>query len=254
VRNIIDIMTTNKDKRMWRSKLGNNYAHDVMQKNETKLLKQLYQIRDNTPENRLCADCGMRGTVWASVNLGVFLCMTCGAHHRSLGTHISKPKGCTGTYWWGPDELEQMRSIGNVNARALYGAAQPPTGITNADAVAWKEFLMDKYVHRTFAAPEVRQPPPANSKQEQHDFFMNESGNDIDHNDKKKGHDGDYFFSFPGPPAATTSKEIDLISFDDQNVSPSSASKPSPPVWSSKQPISSKNPADSNDFFTQFGL
>merc|ERR1712232_623060 len=82
------------------------------------------------PANRDCADCGAKGcTMWASVNLGVFLCITCGSHHRSLGTHISKPKGCTGTYWWGPDELENMKTIGNTEARKIYGD-KVPTGLT----------------------------------------------------------------------------------------------------------------------------
>ena len=80
---------------MWRSKLGTNYTKEFMDKNEKRLMDELNSIR-NLPDNRYCADCGTNGTVWASVNLGVFLCMTCGAHHRSLGTHVSLPKGCTG--------------------------------------------------------------------------------------------------------------------------------------------------------------
>lgn len=28
-------------------------------------------------DNRRCADCGSRGPTWASVNLGVFVCLNC---------------------------------------------------------------------------------------------------------------------------------------------------------------------------------
>lgn len=89
--------------------------------------------------------------MWASVNLGVFLCITCGSHHRSLGTHISKPKGCTGTYWWGPDELENMKTIGNAGARRIYGN-KVPTGLTpTSNPMEWRKYLTDKYMHKKYA-------------------------------------------------------------------------------------------------------
>ena len=136
---------------MWRSKLGTSYPKSYMDQNEARLMEELYSIRD-APENRTCADCGDRGsTIWASVNLGVFLCMACGAHHRSLGTHISLPKGCTGTYLWGPDEIERMRLLGNAHAQKIYGKSQPPNGVRIDDTSAWKNYLTDKYVHKKFA-------------------------------------------------------------------------------------------------------
>jgi hypothetical protein len=144
---------------MWRSKLGTDYPKDFMDKNETRLLKEVQSVKD-LPENRTCADCGTRGTNWASVNLGVFLCMTCGSHHRSLGTHISLPKGCSGTYLWGPDEIDRMRAIGNARARELYGDA-PPRGVTNDDVTRWKEYLTDKYVHKKFASESAGTAGPA---------------------------------------------------------------------------------------------
>lgn len=82
---------------MWTSKLGKSYRKDEVDFNAAK--EELDRIR-NLPENKRCADCGTQGTVWSSVNLGVFTCMRCGSFHRALGTHISKPKGCTGTYLW----------------------------------------------------------------------------------------------------------------------------------------------------------
>eukprot|EP00980_Cylindrotheca_fusiformis_P004562 scaffold975_cov90-Cylindrotheca_fusiformis.AAC.5 len=136
---------------MWRSKLGTNYPKEFMKQNEKKFFAQLQSLRKDIPENRNCADCHSKGsTMWASVNLGVFLCMTCGSHHRSLGTHISIPKGCTGTYWWGPDELESMKNMGNQRAAEVYGTIIP-NGLSNTDVLRWKQYLTDKYVHRKYA-------------------------------------------------------------------------------------------------------
>mmetsp|Transcript_23894 Transcript_23894/g.56276 ORF Transcript_23894/g.56276 Transcript_23894/m.56276 type:complete len:167 (-) Transcript_23894:146-646(-) len=111
--------------------------------------RQLDKIR-KLPENRRCADCGGHGTVWASVNLGVFLCMNCGARHRGLGTHITLPKGCTGTYLWGPDEIHQMMAMGNERAKQIYGADdhRPKEG---ASDVEWLTFLREKYELTKFA-------------------------------------------------------------------------------------------------------
>ena len=97
------------------------------------------------PGNKVCADCGSGPTVWASVNLGIFLCMACGSHHRGIGTHISKPKGCTGTYLWGPDEIQAMQNMGNDRANQLYGSDrhQRPSAVSSTEE--WRTFLTNKY-------------------------------------------------------------------------------------------------------------
>merc|ERR1711988_147996 len=107
--------------------------------------KELKRLR-GLKGNNFCADCGRQDSSWASVSHGVFICVTCSDVHRSVGTHISKVKGCTGTYLWGPDELERMQTSGNCHADEVYGAEK-------IDPCASKDqkqrFVVEKYEKRS---------------------------------------------------------------------------------------------------------
>lgn len=49
------------------------------------------------------------------------MCVRCASLHRGVGTHVSKVKGCTGTYLWGPDEMDRVQRVGNANIEKIYG-------------------------------------------------------------------------------------------------------------------------------------
>jgi hypothetical protein len=97
---------------MWRSKLGNEFPRAEVEKLDAEHHRMLKKLRSQ-PGNDRCAECSAQDTTWSSVNLGVFLCVRCADVHRALGTHISKVKGCGGTYLWGADEIAQMQRLGN---------------------------------------------------------------------------------------------------------------------------------------------
>lgn len=42
------------------------------------------------PGNDVCADCGAADPDWASLNLGILLCIECSGVHRNLSVQISK--------------------------------------------------------------------------------------------------------------------------------------------------------------------
>ena len=104
------------------SKLGGKYPAELIDKLDQKHHKILQELRKNdiTNCNSRCADCFDLNTSWTSVNLGIFLCVRCAQIHRGIGTHISKVKGCGGTYLWYPDEIEMMQKNGNEKSNKLY--------------------------------------------------------------------------------------------------------------------------------------
>jgi hypothetical protein len=132
----------------WTSKLGNKYLRAEIEDNEQRTKAELDLIR-NLQENRQCADCGQNHTVWASVNIGIFLCLRCASIHRGIGTHISIPKGCNGTYHWGPDEIERMRSWGNKRASEVYGGDEFRPQLDDSDE-SWRQYIIAKYEHQKF--------------------------------------------------------------------------------------------------------
>eukprot|EP00566_Odontella_aurita_P021667 CAMPEP_0113531382 /NCGR_PEP_ID=MMETSP0015_2-20120614/3466_1 /TAXON_ID=2838 /ORGANISM="Odontella" /LENGTH=220 /DNA_ID=CAMNT_0000430213 /DNA_START=121 /DNA_END=783 /DNA_ORIENTATION=- /assembly_acc=CAM_ASM_000160 len=134
---------------LWTSKLGNKYRKIDVEVNHNANMALLQKMRSES-SNRLCAECGKDGTIWSSVNLGVFTCMRCGSLHRALGTHVSKPKGCTGTYLWGPDEISRMQEIGNKRAAVIYGGISQRPEKDAPDSV-WLSYLRDKYERNIFA-------------------------------------------------------------------------------------------------------
>ncbi|KAJ6738096.1 ADP-RIBOSYLATION FACTOR GTPASE-ACTIVATING PROTEIN AGD5 [Salix koriyanagi] len=104
--------------------------------NHRKILESLLKL----PESRECADCKSKGPRWASVNLGIFICMQCLGAHRSLGVHISKVRSATLDTWL-PEQIAFIQSMGNERSNNYWEAELPP----NYDRVGIECFIRAKY-------------------------------------------------------------------------------------------------------------
>mmetsp|Transcript_614 Transcript_614/g.1045 ORF Transcript_614/g.1045 Transcript_614/m.1045 type:complete len:429 (+) Transcript_614:151-1437(+) len=112
-----------------------------------KALKQLLR----KPENKYCADCPIRSPTWASINLGVFVCLQCSGIHRNLGVHISKVRSVE-LDTWQKEWVMEMKKIGNKKGNEYWEANMPkgyegkPTQ-AEAESLSYKmkKFITDKY-------------------------------------------------------------------------------------------------------------
>ena len=66
----------------------------------------------NLPGNNICVDCDARGPQWASVSLGVFMCLECSGRHRALGVHLSFVRSVSMDAWT-EKQINMMRNGGN---------------------------------------------------------------------------------------------------------------------------------------------
>ncbi|XP_057696354.1 arf-GAP with coiled-coil, ANK repeat and PH domain-containing protein 2-like isoform X2 [Corythoichthys intestinalis] len=109
------------------------------------------------PGNACCCDCGQPDPRWASINLGITLCIQCSGIHRSLGVHFSKVRSLT-LDSWEPELLKLMCELGNGVINLIYearreelGARKPQPGDPRHEVEA---YIKAKYVDRRF----VRRP------------------------------------------------------------------------------------------------
>ncbi|XP_059936368.1 arf-GAP with coiled-coil, ANK repeat and PH domain-containing protein 1 isoform X2 [Mesoplodon densirostris] len=111
--------------------------------------------------NAQCCDCREPAPEWASINLGVTLCIQCSGIHRSLGVHFSKVRSLT-LDSWEPELVKLMCELGNVIMNQIYEARveamavkKPGPSCSRQEKEAW---IHAKYVEKKFLTklPEIR--------------------------------------------------------------------------------------------------
>ncbi|XP_067573283.1 arf-GAP with coiled-coil, ANK repeat and PH domain-containing protein 3 isoform X2 [Pseudorca crassidens] len=126
--------------------------------------ESVLQRMQHVAGNSQCGDCGRPDPRWASINLGVLLCIECSGIHRSLGVHCSKVRSLT-LDSWEPELLKLMCELGNSTVNQIYeaqcagpGSRKPTASSPRQDKEAW---IKDKYVEKKF----VQKPPSAPARE-----------------------------------------------------------------------------------------
>jgi len=111
-------------------------------------------VRKILRANPTCADCSAPSPDWASLNLGVLLCIECSGVHRSLGVHVSKVRSIR-LDDLGIPECRLLLSLGNELGNSIWedgvssqkGWKKPSSGDGRK---AKEEWIKSKYLWRGF--------------------------------------------------------------------------------------------------------
>ncbi|XP_068560952.1 BAR_ACAPs and ArfGap_ACAP domain-containing protein isoform X2 [Cebidichthys violaceus] len=110
------------------------------------------------PGNQRCCDCGEEEPRWASINLGVTMCIECSGIHRSLGVHLSKVRSLT-LDSWEAEQLKLLCVLGNNVMNRIYearcseeGRVKPRADSLRAEKETW---IKEKYVEKRFVQNSV---------------------------------------------------------------------------------------------------
>merc|ERR1719273_1802165 len=82
-------------------------------------LQAIKTLKSDISGNNRCVDCDVPNPDWASINLGVLICIECSGVHRKLGSHISRVRSLD-LDEWPPGHLAVMSALGNSMANSIW--------------------------------------------------------------------------------------------------------------------------------------
>ncbi|XP_065217924.1 centaurin-gamma-1A isoform X1 [Planococcus citri] len=111
----------------------------------------ILSIRTCVPGNSACVDCNAPNPDWASLNIGVLMCIECSGIHRNLGSHISKVRSLD-LDEWPPGHLSVMLSIGNSLANSVWeaGASSREKPSSKSKREQKEQWIKSKYETKEF--------------------------------------------------------------------------------------------------------
>ncbi|CAL4088299.1 unnamed protein product, partial [Meganyctiphanes norvegica] len=133
------------------SSLLGNESNKSKDKPENPINTQIIStIKNQVPGNLHCIDCNAPNPEWASINLGILMCIECSGIHRNLGSHISKVRSLD-LDEWPPGPLSVMMALGNETGNSIWEArpsqGKPKPDSSREDKERW---IRAKYENKEF--------------------------------------------------------------------------------------------------------
>lgn len=111
-------------------------ANAQTRRHDNETIQRLTELLYCADGNERCVDCGSQRPVWASLNLGVLMCIECCGVHRQLGSHISKVRSLA-LDRWDVESIVYLTHVGNALANRVRRPA--PTPLRPLTATATRE-------------------------------------------------------------------------------------------------------------------
>jgi len=123
------------------------------------------RLKSDVRGNSRCVDCDSPNPDWASLNLGVLVCIECSGIHRNLGSHISRVRSLD-LDEWPPGHIAVMTSLGNYIANSVWEARTPPSHRKPGPESSREDkerYIQAKYDRKEWIAPLPTPQSPAQS-------------------------------------------------------------------------------------------
>ena len=106
--------------------------------------------------NSTCADCGKPEPDWASLNLGIVVCIECSGIHRKLGSHVTKVRSLS-LDTWTEVNVRILELLGNERVNSVLEEDLEYTTSTKPGPAATRrekeKYIEEKYIEKAFMSP-----------------------------------------------------------------------------------------------------